>query len=470
MIEEEEDFGEIQDPSDVPLPSTESPGWTDVDVEYFGKGIPDHESVVSPSSGSSTRRNRSSSLSSRQNTPDRRRSVYNGVLQLRSSLSEDRGTCGFRAGQSPRQTGCGMLHISQEQPGSGFVPLQKPSHTPSWYQAPQPDHISSGPHSVPPKYQARSPNPDDPNGPGTGGDLPLRWLPGTWAMFISILWEQVAAGMRYCTQGRWYISFGLAIKVLASVLCSAGPICKGRSGYELMMTYASSSLWECLCILTVYTLMISGLIDSVEAMGKTLSKIGVRAAQQQELLFNDWKGFFSRPMAYCREYLSPICVDVIDEVLEPPLIMALTVALRDWSWFAFGLSAHGTPAMLGFVVSLNLHLVKWFCQACEIFWNLRGNIPGLSWLKKPLVFLLLVSLSMIAIYHNWELLSFSPMSNIRAAEAYWHSDKYPRTGNETTIRIAEWITRPTKEAAARGYSVTEVLVVSGVRPTMSKSG
>ncbi|KAK5955338.1 hypothetical protein OHC33_004020 [Knufia fluminis] len=478
--------------ADTPVPSVENDGFNEVEFELFGdpgsvpiatsssppRNTRQRTPSISLSPGRETRRNTSSVLSHRTSTSDRYGSVHSGPSRRPSgspahqgsnnnngSLPLGEGSIGYTGVSPPRdvpQTNgplSSAISRTSQTPSSG----RRSSHarTPSVHQ-----QLSAHREQSP----GGDPNPEDPG--AEDEDLPWWRVPGVWR-WLAIYWEQLSAGMRYCKQVRWFVSFGCAIQLLASVLCSAGPICKGRSGYELILTYgstSSASFQECFCILIVYTLMISGLIDSMEAVGKVVSRIGIRTAQQAEPLFDDWKGFlYNNPLAYFRQYLLPICVDVGNEVLEPVVMLGLTIGLRRSSLAEYIFGSNTSPAIVAFGISAILHHYKWSCETYEIFWDLRGNMPGYTWARKPLVFGALVLLSSIAIYSNWDILSFSPGPVREGAEAYWNSDKHPRTGNETTIRMASWITRPTHEAATQVYRVTQILVTSGVLPTMSRA-
>ncbi|KAK5075660.1 hypothetical protein LTR70_010064 [Exophiala xenobiotica] len=454
-IGDEGDEENIVADADIPLPSTEGPRWTEQDTDIFGPEVPSprgeaRRSISSShdSFESSIHSNRSSPLRNRGTTPDR----GNAAGRRRS---------GERVDASSGED----FNDNDAMPGDRG-PVRQASANPLIPPVGRSSRAPNEARTSPVEERGQAPNPDEPDDPGAEGDQPWDRIPWLWRL-LSIFWEQFAEAMRYFKQARFHVSFGLAIKLLASVVCSAGPICDERSGYELILRYLRSATWECFCSLGVYTFMISGLIDSFEAIGRTLSDTGIRAAQQEEPLFNGWKGVLRHPMAFINEYLAPICRDVANKVLEPVLMLGLTLSLRYCSWLTFGKGTNTSDVVLVFIISFTLHLLKWICQTLEIFYDLPGNIPGLRWARRPLVSLLLLMLSIWAICYNWDVLSPSPTSTVRVVKAYWNSDQYPRTGNETTLSIASWITQSTKEAATQVYRVTQVLVTGGVVPTMS---
>lgn len=469
-IGDEEDAGNILDDADVPLPSTERRQWTEQDIEMFGEEVPSPSGEARPSTSSShdssersMRSNTSSPLRSKRTTPDRGNAAGRRWLgeRIDTSGNEDFNDNGSTPGDGGP--------VQQPSASPLIAPTRRPSRPRSWRPTSPPVGISSEPRISPLEERGQAPDPDDPDEPddsGAEGDLPWEWIPWLWRL-LSIFWEQFAEAMRYFKQVRFHVSFGLTINLLASILCSAGPICNERSGYELILIYVRSALSECFCTISVYTLLISGLIDSFEAIGRTLSNAGIRAAQQEAPLFNDWNDLHRNPMAFVNEYLAPICRDVANEVLEPVVMLGLTISLRHCSWLTFGKGTNTSEVVLAFTICFILHFLKWVCQAFEIFYDLPGNIPGFRGAKRPLVFFLLLMLSVWAIACNWDVLSPSPIWTVRVVKAYWNSDKYPRTGNEITLSIASWITQSTKEAATRVYRVTQALVTDGVVPTMS---
>jgi len=466
-IGEEDDGDEdILADADVALPSIERPRWIGQGLENFGEDMPSPRREASRSTSlrvgspdASRRRNTSSLLSDGRSSPD----VDNPTSRRWSGVSVDASSDeDFTDNDSIPDD---RRAVRQPSASPLFQAIRRTSRAPSRRPTPQPARMPNEPPTTLLEGQGQAPHPGDSDDPGAEEDLPREWIQWLW-MLLFIFWEQFGEAMRYFKQARCYVSFGLTIKLLASILCSAGPICNDRSGYELILIYLRSAPWECFCILGVYTLTISGLIDSFEAIGRTLSNTGIRAAQQEEPLFKDWNGLRRDPMAFIHGYLAPICRDVVNEVLEPVLVLGLTMGLRHCSWLTFGMSTNVSEVVLAFTVSFSLHCLKWACQTLGIFYNLSGNVRGLRWVNRPLVSLLLVTLSVLAISRNWAVLSPSPVLSVRAGKAYLNSYEYARTGNATTLSIASWISQSTKEAATQVYRVTQVLVTGGVVPTM----
>lgn len=202
--------------------------------------------------------------------------------------------------------------------------------------------------------------------------------------------EETESGRRHFRHKswRWFFIVPLEVLFLATIPCSAGPICETHSWYSIIRKLLSDSLYNSAnltCCAFVHVLLMSESVDFLLGFPRAYS--AMRQENRLREYFHPADGWGILWIAYTRFF--PDCIKALcDHCLEPMMIPALALTLTWLPWWQ-------NDGCAAFVWMAIVHVVKWAVQATERYFheqhrrfNTKG--PWKRWMWVSVCLLLIV--------------------------------------------------------------------------------
>jgi hypothetical protein len=267
-------------------------------------------------------------------------------------------------------------------------------------------------------------------------------------------------GMLYFVSVRSILALCLAVGLLFAQICSLGSVCQQNSSFIVLVRAFERHFQEYACLLTANFLTISGLWDIFEGIASVIGEIGMRAAHKDipdtsDLVDQENREFWSQAWEVAASP-RPLLENIHDKVVEPALVLVLTIALR----FAFGSEEVASSIQLA-RFSMLLHLTKWLCETITICY-----VEADSWFNPQgrLFIAVMVLFALLATFELWNSITFNPGAGLPAAK--WFNNA--RTSENQAIRRVHIQHLPAEipqRVRASIHEVTHRVVTKWVEPT-----